>query len=54
MLVEAASVARNASAATSGRDEASTENGDTAPENKNTLADRIRALQSTASRAASN
>jgi chromosome segregation ATPase len=53
MLVEAASVARNVSAATSGRDEASAENGDSAPENKNTLADRIRALQSTASRVAS-
>jgi chromosome segregation ATPase len=53
MLVEAASVARNASAATGSRDETSTENGDSAPENKNTLADRIRALQSTASRVAS-
>jgi chorismate mutase len=53
MLVEAASVARNVSAATGGRNEASTENGDSAPENKNTLADRIRALQSTASRVAS-
>jgi chromosome segregation ATPase len=53
MLVEAASVARNASAAAGSRDETSTENGDSAPENKNTLADRIRALQSTASRVAS-
>ncbi|MFZ0425558.1 MAG: hypothetical protein WAL80_21990 [Xanthobacteraceae bacterium] len=34
-------------------DEAAPENGDTAPEAKNTLADRIRALQSTASRVAS-
>jgi chromosome segregation ATPase len=53
MLVEAASVVRNATAATGSRDETSTENGDSAPENKNTLADRIRALQSTASRVAS-
>ena len=53
MLVEATSVTRNAAAVKGGRDEATTENGDTAPENKNTLADRIRALQSTASRVAS-
>jgi chromosome segregation ATPase len=53
MLVEAANVARNVSAATGGRDETAAENGDSASENKNTLADRIRALQSTASRVAS-
>ena len=52
MLVEASSVGRGAAAATS-RDDASAENGNSAPENKNTLADRIRALQSTASRVAS-
>ena len=34
-------------------DDAAAENGDSAPENKNTLADRIRALQTTASRVAS-
>jgi chromosome segregation ATPase len=53
MLVEAASAARNVSAAKAGHDETAVENGDSAPENKNTLADRIRALQSTASRVAS-
>ena len=52
MLVEASSVSRGAAAANS-RDAASAENGNSAPENKNTLADRIRALQSTASRVAS-
>ena len=52
MLVEASSVSRGAAAADS-RDDASAENGNSAPENKNTLADRIRALQSTASRVAS-
>ncbi len=52
MLVEAASAARARRAANS-RDEAAAENGNSAPENKNTLADRIRALQSTASRVAS-
>jgi chromosome segregation ATPase len=51
MLVEASSAGRAAPAAN--RNEAATENGDSAPENKNTLADRIRALQSTASRVAS-
>ena len=50
MLVEAASAGR---AAGYGRGEAAADNGDTAVENKNTLADRIRALQSTASRVAS-
>src|SRR3984885_3119340 len=53
MLVEAANVARNVSAATGGRDETAAENSDSASENKSTLADRIRALQSTASRVAS-
>ncbi len=52
MLVEASSVSRGAAAANS-RDAASAENGNSAPESKNTLADRIRALQSTASRVAS-
>src|SRR5581483_1457564 len=50
MLVEAAS-ARRVSA--SAGDEAPAENGNSVAENKNTLADRIRALQSTASRVAS-
>jgi len=49
LLAEAASATRAAAS----RGEATTDNGDTG-ENKNTLADRIRALQSTASRAASN
>jgi hypothetical protein len=53
MLVEAASASRNVSAVKAGHDETAAENGDSAPENKNTLADRIRALQSTASRVAS-
>ena len=52
MLVEAASMGRTASAA-SAREQAAAENGDGPQENKNTLADRIRALQSTASRVAS-
>ncbi len=52
MLVEASSVSRGAAAANS-RDAASAENGNSAPESNNTLADRIRALQSTASRVAS-
>ena len=52
LLVEAASAARAVPAANS-RDAAPAENGNRAPENKNTLADRIRALQSTASRVAS-
>ncbi len=45
--------AANRNAAMAARTEAAAENGETAPENKNTLADRIRALQSTASRVAS-
>jgi chromosome segregation ATPase len=53
MLVEASSAGRVTSAAKTGRAEAADGNGDGAPENKNTLADRIRALQSTASRVAS-
>ena len=52
MLVEAAGMGRTASAA-SAREQAAAENGDGPQENKNTLADRIRALQSTASRVAS-
>ena len=52
MLVEASSAGRAAPAANS-RDEAPAENGNSAPENRNTLADRIRALQSSASRVAS-
>jgi chromosome segregation ATPase len=50
LLAEASSATR---AAANSRGETATEGGDTA-ENKNTLADRIRALQSTASRVASN
>ncbi|HXX50795.1 MAG TPA: hypothetical protein VEI98_05845 [Xanthobacteraceae bacterium] len=55
MLVEAASETRSAVAAMNAHDPAA-QNGDSVPaaENKNTLADRIRALQSTASRVASN
>jgi chromosome segregation ATPase len=52
MLVEAANSTRSTPPATRG-DAASAENGNNEPENKNTLADRIRALQSTASRVAS-
>ena len=52
MLVEAAGMGRTASAA-SAREQAAAENGDGPQENKNTLADRIRALQSSASRVAS-
>lgn len=51
MLIEASSAGRTAPTAGS-RDAAAAENGDSPAENKNTLADRIRALQSTASRAA--
>ena len=50
LLAEAASAARGAA---NRGGEAAAENGDNG-ENKNTLADRIRALQSTASRVASN
>jgi len=53
LAVEAASAGRGTSGVSSGRDSAAAENGDSASENKNTLADRIRALQSTASRVAS-
>jgi chromosome segregation ATPase len=52
LLAETATAARAASAAIS-RDPADAENGDGTAENKNTLADRIRALQTTASRVAS-
>jgi len=56
MLVEAASDTRAAVAAMNARDPAAAQSDDGAPaaENKNTLADRIRALQSAASRVASN
>ena len=53
LAVEASAAGRNASAVNSARNDATAENEDGAPENKNTLADRIRALQSTASRVAS-
>jgi len=53
MLVEAASEARGAGAAMNAREPATAENGDKVRDNKNTLADRIRALQSSASRVAS-
>ena len=53
MLVEAASEARGAGAAMNAREPATEENGDKVRDNKNTLADRIRALQSSASRVAS-
>ena len=52
MLIEAASAGPTAHTANS-RDPVAAENGDSTAENKNTLADRIRALQSTASRVAS-
>ncbi|MFZ0990108.1 MAG: hypothetical protein WAN27_20545 [Xanthobacteraceae bacterium] len=53
MLVEAASEARGAGAAVNAREPSAAQNGDSAADNKNTLADRIRALQSSASRVAS-
>jgi chromosome segregation ATPase len=55
MLLEAAGGARAAGTATNAVDQSVAQNGDSAPapENKNTLADRIRALQLTASRVAS-
>jgi len=53
MLVEAASEARGAAAAMNAREPGAAQNGDTAADNKNTLADRIRALQSSASRVTS-
>ena len=52
MLVEASGDGRAASAALAAHEQAGTQNGDTAAENRNTLADRIRALQSSASRVA--
>jgi chromosome segregation ATPase len=54
LAVEASNVARVTPAAKIARAEAAAENGDSASENKNTLADRIRALQSTASRVSTN
>ena len=57
MLVEATSGTRAAGAAINAHDPSAAQNGDSAPvpaiESKNTLADRIRALQLTASRVAS-
>jgi chromosome segregation ATPase len=53
MLVEASGDGRAAGAALAAHEQAGTQNGDTAAENRNTLADRIRALQSSASRVAS-
>jgi chromosome segregation ATPase len=53
MLVEAAGEARTAAAAMNAHEPSATQNGDSAADNKNTLADRIRALQSSASRVAS-
>jgi chorismate mutase len=52
MLVGATSDSRTAEAAMKAREPGSAQNDDNAPDNKNTLADRIRALQSTASRVA--
>jgi len=52
MLVEASGDGRAAGAALGAHEQAGTQNGDTAAENRNTLADRIRALQSSASRVA--
>jgi chromosome segregation ATPase len=51
--IESMLEAANAGHAAAGRNAAAAENGDTATEARNTLADRIRALQSTASRVAS-
>jgi chromosome segregation ATPase len=53
MLVEAANEARGAGAAVNAHEPSAAQNGDSAADNKNTLADRIRALQSSASRVAS-
>jgi chromosome segregation ATPase len=53
MLVEASGDGHRAEAAINAREQAPSQNGDSAAESRNTLADRIRALQSTASRAAS-
>ncbi|HTE75554.1 MAG TPA: hypothetical protein VK653_02300 [Xanthobacteraceae bacterium] len=52
MLVEASGDKRSAEAAMNAREQAPSQNGDSAAESRNTLADRIRALQSTASRVA--
>ena len=53
MLAEATGEARGGVAAMNAREPSAAQNGDSAPDNKNTLADRIRALQSSASRVAS-
>jgi chromosome segregation ATPase len=53
LAVDASAVNRTAGAKPA-RSEAAAENGDNTQENKNTLADRIRALQSTASRVATS
>lgn len=53
MLVEAEGDDRAASPAINAHEPNAAQNGDSAADNKNTLADRIRALQSSASRAAS-
>jgi len=53
MLVEAASETRERPAAMNAREPGAASNGDTAGDNKSTLADRIRALQSSASRVTS-
>ncbi len=53
MLVEAAE-SRTAAAAISAHDSSSPQTGDSTTDNKNTLADRIRALQSSASRVATS
>jgi chromosome segregation ATPase len=52
MLVEASGDSRSADAVINAREQAGSQNGDSVAENRNTLADRIRALQSTASRVA--
>ena len=52
MLVEASGDGRAVGATLAAHEQAGTQNGDTAAENRNTLADRIRALQSSASRVA--
>jgi chromosome segregation ATPase len=53
MLIEASGDGRAASATLNTHEQAGAQNGDRAVENRNTLADRIRALQSSASRVAS-
>ena len=50
MLVEASGDGRAVGATLAAHEQAGTQNGDTAAENRNTLVDRIRALQSSASR----